>query len=99
MLRNFNQPILGMDNEPLKDEKGTPILLENIAVNALLAATQDDRADGTEKAKRFTLAMKINNQTEPVDVTAEELVKMKEMIGKVYTALVVGRAYDLLEAK
>ena len=99
MKINFQQEILGMDGKPLKDEKDASLLLENIAVNALLAATQDDKADGVAKAKRFALAMKINNVTEPVEVTAEEITMIKDLVGKVYMTLVVGRAYDLLEQK
>lgn len=99
MLINFQQPILGMDNVPMKDEKEVVILLENVAVNSLLATRQDDNATGTEKVKRFALAMKINNVTEPVEVTAEEITLIKDLVGKVYTTIVVGRAYDLLEQK
>ena len=99
MLRNFCQDLLDLDGEPLKDPAGVTVTLQNASVNALLANDQNENPDGVEKAKRFALAMKIHNVKEPVDVTAEEIALVKKLIGKVYTALVVGRAYELLEQK
>jgi len=100
MLRNFNQPILGINNEELK-EKDIVVTLETVVVNALLTQDPNDTTvTGTEKAKRFTLAMKIHDTKDSqVDITAEEISKIKELVGKYYTALVVGRVYDLLEQK
>ena len=99
MLRDFAQNLLDLDNEPMKDPAGVTVTLQNATVNALMASDPNDNPDGVEKAKRFTLAMKIHGTKEPVDVTAEEIALIKKLIGKVYTALVVGRAYELLEQK
>ena len=99
MLRNFCQDLLDLEGEPLKDQQGAAVTLQNASVNALLGQTQDENPDGTEKAKRFVLAMKIHNVKEPVDVTAEEVALIKKLIGKIFTPLVVGRAYELLEQK
>ena len=75
------------------------LTLQLATVNALMASDPNDNPSGEEKAKRFTLGMKIHSASEPVDVSAEDVALIKKLIGKVYTPLVVGRAYELLEQK
>ena len=99
MLRDFNQGIIGLNNLVLVDENGSNLVLGHVAVGALLANLPNENIDGVEKAKRFALAMRIHGKEEAVEVTAEEVAKIKELVGKVYTTVVVGRAYDLLEQK
>ncbi len=99
MKRDFQQPIVNLEGKPLKDEDGKPVTLCSVALNALLASIPNDIVTGEAKAKRYALALKINDHPGDVNVTAEELTLLKEQIGKIYAPLVVGRAYDLLEEK
>jgi len=68
-----------------------------IAMRALLAPYQDEQnLSGEDKFKRFALAMKIKDGGE-VPVSAEDIALLKKLIGKLYTPLVVGRAFPLLD--
>jgi hypothetical protein len=99
MRRNLEQPIYDLDGEAIiEPQSKKPLTLTTVALNALLASYDDERAlTGKEKAERMQLALKINKRPGEVDLTAEQLAKLKELIGKAYGALVVGRAYELLE--
>jgi len=55
-----------------------------------------DSPDGEERYKRFRLAMKIMTSDEP-DLTADEIVLVKRLIGLAFGAVVVGRAYEILD--
>lgn len=55
-----------------------------------------DSPDGEERVRRFQLAIKIMSSDEP-DLTAEEITKLKKLIGLAFGALVVGRSYALLD--
>jgi hypothetical protein len=55
-----------------------------------------DATDGEERYKRFLLAMKIMSADE-VDLTAEEITKLKRVIGLAFGAVVVGRCYEILD--
>lgn len=55
-----------------------------------------DAPDGEERFKRFQLAIKIMTNDEP-DLSADEIVKLKKLIGLAFGSVVVGRAYTLLD--
>src|SRR5262245_9185528 len=99
MRRNFEQPILDLDDQPIIPTGGDkPLMLTTVALNSLLATFDDERAlTGKEKADRLALALKIRKRPSEVDITAEQLAMVKHLIGKACTTLIVGRAYELLE--
>lgn len=99
MRRNMEQVILDLNNEPVMDPLTKKALtLTTASLNALLATYDDERGlTGKEKADRMQLALKINKRPSEVDLTAEQMTKLKELIGKAYGPLVVGRAYEMLE--
>ena len=98
MIKNFDAVIKGVDGTPVKDEKGESVFLRNLAVNALYGTFEDERGiSGEEKMKRGLLADKIFPGGD-VDVTPEEIVMIKKLIGKGFSTLVVTRAYQLLDA-
>ena len=71
--------------------------LAAIATNALLtpqAAEQNIPVE--EKVKRFQLALRIANGG-ALDIALEDVVLLKNIIGKAYPPLVVGRAFELLD--
>lgn len=94
MKLNLAATITDLDNQPLMDG-GKPITMRKICVDALMTPQQDDNPSGEEKLARYVLAGKLHAGGE-VDVTPEDAAKLKTLIGKMYTALVVGRAYELL---
>jgi hypothetical protein len=106
---DFSAKILDMDGRPFIDDVKCPadtagkrkceddVVLANIAVRALMASYQDEtNLAGEEKFKRYALAMKIKDGGD-VSVSAEEVSLLKRLIGKLYTPLVVGRAFPLLD--
>lgn len=112
MKRNLQTALHFLDGKPLveatktgTDEAGKdiieqrPITLAGIAVNALLAQHEDERAlPGADKVKRYKLAQKIHDAAGEMDVTAEDVALLKTLIGKTYPPLLVGLAWQILEA-
>jgi hypothetical protein len=96
MLRSFTHAIRDLKGSPIKEDDKV-VTLETIAVGALMMALPNDTTPGPEKVQRFKLAQRIDGSDTAIDVTAEEITMLKDLIGKLYTPLVVGRAYELLE--
>ena len=93
MKINFNQPIKNIQGEEIKD-----LTLKTVSVEALLATFSDEQSlSGEEKAKRYVLATRIYANPEELDLTVEEIAKIKQLIGKGYGPLIVGQAWDMLE--
>ena len=93
MKVNFNQPIKNIQKEEIKD-----LTLKSVSVEALLATFSDEQSlSGEEKAKRYLLATRIYANSEELDLTVEEIAKIKQLIGKGYGPLIVGQAWDMLE--
>lgn len=98
MKRDLRQKMFNLEGVELKNEKGTPLTLCDVALNALLATFEDERAlTGKEKADRYQLALKINKKPAEVDLTAEQMTLLKTLTGKAYGPLIVGQVYELLE--
>ena len=79
------------------NEEGVAIeaTLRTALINATLAPDQGD--DGVKKLAKYRLAMKIQDSDE-VEFTAEEIVSLKEAVGKVFPSpLIVGQVTDILE--
>jgi hypothetical protein len=91
---NPEQKLTDIKGEELKD-KDKSVYAKDIMVNALLV--NDEKAEGTDKMERFLLAKKVSQATNEISLKAEEIVLIKEMVGKVYSPLIVGQIYELLE--
>lgn len=96
-IKNLEGDNLNNPESKLKEKE--PLMMRIVCVNSLLTQTQDDKnIDGNEKAKRFELAMRIYTEKE-IDLNVDELKLIKDLIGKIYPPLVVGRAYQILDPK
>lgn len=106
---DFSAKILDLNNKPVIDDTVCPadssgkrpctteVTLGDISVRSLMAIVQDEQnLAGEEKFKRFVLAMKIKDGGE-IAVSAEDVALLKKLIGKIYSPLVVGRAFPLLD--
>lgn len=96
---NFKAPLLDQYEKPLKDglDGGSDLTLGRAAANALFAAYPDERdLPAEEKWARAELAMRLL-RGDAVELTAEEVAKVKKLIGKCYSGLVIMRAYPLLD--
>ena len=97
MQINAKQIMTNLDNEPI-EEQGEAMTLGAVMETALLMAR--DSADGPEKAKRFKLALNIHSVTEEyphVELSPEDVVLIRKVIGEVFSPMIVGRAYAMLE--
>jgi hypothetical protein len=98
MKIDFFKQLLDMDNKPIMETKDKPLLLDKVCVNALLQEVPNEQTTGEAKLLRFKLAKKIYGVSE-VEVTAEEIVLIKDRVGKQYLPLIVGQVYEILEGK
>ena len=88
--------LIGLDGKELKD--GTTLCtFKTVALNALLASFPDEQnLSGEDKFKRYQLAMKINANSE-VELSVEEAALIKQLVGKGFAPLVVGRMFEMIE--
>lgn len=98
MKINVNQAITDLEDQPISQE-GKVLTLRDVIQGALLNQLRRDEADMTaeKKVKAFNLALAV--KSEEVDLQAEDISFIKTRIGLGYSALVVGRAFNLLDPK
>lgn len=95
MKIDFGTVLNDLEGNPIRDGEGV-VTLRHICVNALFAIYNDEPGlSGTDKAKRYKLAMRL--KPEVCEVSAEEVTTLKTLVGKAYAPLVVGRAYEVLD--
>jgi len=83
--------------EPGKDDVLT---LRDVMKMCLFADFKDDQGlSGEEKFERYRLGVKIKDAGDEVELSLEELVKIKELIGKMFSVIVSGQAWEMLEGK
>lgn len=94
MLVNITAEILDLNGA----SADPPLLLRTVLTEALLSPLRGDEGlVGGDKARHFRLAMRIAAADTSIDLIAEEVALLKDRIGRGYPALVVGRAWDLLD--
>ncbi len=96
MKINFLTPILDLKGKPIPNGE-TALTLGDVVITAMFATTPDDQsAPAHKKVKQFKLALLAEAGGE-AEISSEDAAFLKERIGKVYNALVVGRAFELIE--
>lgn len=102
---NFATKLCGTDGKPLPDDMArqsnggidVPLTLGHACSHALLASYMDEPTlAGDEKFKRASLALKVAEAGE-LALTVEEIAQLKAIIGRLYGAIVVYRAWCLLD--
>lgn len=100
MLLNVTETLKQMNGQDILevDEKGEsiPATVRTACVNALLAPV--DKEAGTEKVKKYDLAMRIYKE-DKVELSAEECALIKEQSGKLFAPIVVGQLFNILDGK
>lgn len=108
MRIDFTQTLHSINGVPLAlevNEDGTirtPATLGNVSNAAVMAPRlvdgQPQPASGTEALRALSLSLRIFEATGPLEVTAEDIVYLKERIAEHWTLpIVVGRAWQMLE--
>lgn len=78
-------------------ENNEPVTLKRVIVTALTAQYPDEQTlSGQVKFDRYRLAMKVQNEKDPV-LSVEELKMVKELIGKGFNAIIVGQAWKAID--
>lgn len=98
MTVDFSPMIKTLTGEVVRTETDAPLTLRLVAVNALLTERRDEQVSAEDKVQRWKLACAIHGAaTLPLPV--EDIALIKRLIGVCYGPLVVGQAFELLEAQ
>lgn len=98
MKLNFAQLLINLDGVPFADGD-CRVSLGDVCFKSLESAyTDEPTLSGAEKYARFELMARIKGAAD-LDVSSEDITKLKHLIGKCYSVPVVGAAYDALEGK
>ena len=104
MKIDFNQELKTIEGDTLmrqKREAGAvveiPATLKWAAVEALLTTGPKDQAPGEEKARRYDLALSIQESEGPIDLGVDDLSFIKKLCDNHFTPLIVGQTRKALE--
>lgn len=79
--------------------KPMPMTVRLAATRALsITLKGEENLPGDKKVDQFHLALKITDEDVP-DLTVENIALIKERIGKMYSQVVVGRAWEILDPR
>ena len=106
MKLDVTQQLTNLDGTPLerpsracptcgRADESEPITLRGVTTTSLLAQTQE-QMKGDEKAKRWALAIRIEQEDAPI-LSVEEMALVKRLVGEIQPSLVVGQVWAMLE--
>ena len=86
----------------LVSKKGKPFTLRKACVDVLLITElgpngRPKELDPEKKVERFDLATRIHKSTGLFDMSPEDQVLLKQLIGRAYGPLTVGQAWKILD--
>lgn len=96
MQIDFNQSVKNINGEEFKNQ-GETVTLKTICVESLLSPELNKNKSGKDKMLTYGLAKRIHDGAEAVEVSAEELAKIVDMVGQNYPPGIVGPACELLQ--
>lgn len=97
MKIDFNKKFTNFNGDVLKDSQSQKELsLKDVCVEALMVVDQKEEIGGEEKVRRYNLALDIYNGKKE-NLSSEEIVLLKELIGRYFSTIVVGQALKMLE--
>lgn len=95
-IRDLNNKVL----EEVVHGSQEPITLGKVLVGALLnSPDQFGPMSGADKEARFRLAVRLSSTDASTELTDKEVDLLKDVVGKSFGTLVVGRVYDILNRK
>ena len=100
MKINVLQPLKDYEGNPLLDKNTKkPVLLRDIIVRALNHTLNGEKpGSAEEKTKLYQLSVKVQT-TKEVDLTAEEISKIKANTAELFSPLIAGQTCLILEGK
>jgi len=98
MKIDLNVQLLDIEGQPLKGEGDKIPTVGTAITQSLLSPLKGDEAlDGAKKAEMFNIWFDKVKDKKEADFKAEEVVLIKERIGKAYHQLVVGQMFKILD--
>jgi hypothetical protein len=106
MKIKLDQVLVDFEGKEIQDGK-EKASLRKLLINALLTPAvektpqglQQEVIEGKEKFERYELARKIKDAKDEIEYKSEDITTLKNCVGKLYNALIVGLVYDMLEGK
>jgi len=85
--------------QPTETGKKELLNVKTILASALFNMNPDDKVSGQEKYERGKLAEKIMTAVKEVELSVDEITKIKKLVGESYSPLIVWQIWDLLDPK
>lgn len=95
----LTQPKQDQDRKTNEKPEMEDITLKMVSVNAILAADPRKSCPGEEKVKRYELAKKIYVADTEVELSAEDIVLIKNSVHDGFQPLISGQVAEILEGK
>ena len=96
MKRDFSTQLLDYAEKPALKGEGKPIITMIDLTMMCIDGSDDKDSTGTEKARKFALAIKVCKGG-IVDLNTEEIALLKQLADKVLTTLCYGRYTEFLD--
>lgn len=93
MKVDLSKPVLDLEGNQIMDN-GTPLTMMLLFRTALIGEF-DDKKTSEEKFGDFKIALKLKNEV--VDLELDEITRVKKLIGKIPSTVLVGRAIEFIE--
>lgn len=97
MKINFDTKLMGLKIIPIKSDKEEGLSLKDVTIKALLLSDESKRTI-EEKNQAYLIAEKLDN-SDIIDLTIDEILFIKNEIGKTQPSLIVGNCYKILDGK
>lgn len=96
MKLNLNKHIKDLDGKIIEK-----VTAKNLIRDALINLSEEDKnMSGDAKYTQFSLALRITEAGDgEVELSSEEITKIKALVGRMFYPLIVGRLFDILEGK
>ena len=100
MKINIAQKIKGLDGIKAlpNSETGLDLTLKDVSINAILSPDEKQK-DGKKKYTDYEIFVKLRDAEKEIDLSSEEISRIKERGALVLGVLVYGQVVDLLEQK
>jgi hypothetical protein len=94
---DFTTILVGLDGKPLTLEQASPpVTLGDVSAIALTSSFKDENPSGTEKVKRWALALRVRTAKD-VELTADDVKLIKDLVAKGFGPLIVGQVWSILD--
>jgi hypothetical protein len=95
MMIDFDEPIRSLDGTNVKADEA--LTVGSCSIAALQQIFQGEDATAEIKVKRFKLALRIADASEPIALSNDEVATLKLVVGKFWNPLVVGRVFEAVD--